>query len=575
MELYAKGQLSFLILNCLLERDFYGLDIITEIKARTSGNVDLKKPSVYSNLTRMEKQGQVSSYMRSSELGPNRRYYSITDKGRQTYQELKDEFERNHIDVFKDFRGDFDPITLSEPVRQMSISDAKIEEENSQTNENDISDDESDFFDFSSLNSPADAAQPVKVQDEMSYQAANEEQFVENQKAFEFAEQENEEFSASTFEERNDDKQTSVEETETIIEESAKAEEQQDKQEKVEEKNDAVFLTNEAAEYNQRIYDISKDINKYRRRRSFAEDQIAISVEAPLKDSEERTRQKVEEFKSSLLENKNKYAPAQPLFYERKQPEMAEIKEEAKDNTPVQDDGIFITSRLNDSQILKAKKIDPPRVRFESAPQKDKLPPPKRDVSIDPSHKEIISRLYSKSRQADSVNDGENILYDYDDLKNYYGQQNIKFSSYSKNESNFAHNTNKLSLISSLIVFLMFAGLSAISFAVLNAFDMLNVKTNFLFILIPALYIFEVIYHGYNVLRHTSWEPNPMMKQLYLWGITLVGTGLVVGLNFAFGMGVENFATYAATLILPILAILMVFPVRYYISRTILIKYWR
>ena len=77
MEIYAKGQLSFLILNCLLERDFYGLDIITEIKTRSNGNIDLKKPSVYSNLTRMEKQGLVSSYMQSSELGPNRRYYSI------------------------------------------------------------------------------------------------------------------------------------------------------------------------------------------------------------------------------------------------------------------------------------------------------------------------------------------------------------------------------------------------------------------------------------------------------------------------------------------------------------------
>ena len=103
MEIYAKGQLSFLILNCLLERDFYGLDIITEIKTRSNGNIDLKKPSVYSNLTRMEKQGLVSSYMQSSELGPNRRYYSITEKGRTVYQELKEEFERNHFNVFRDF----------------------------------------------------------------------------------------------------------------------------------------------------------------------------------------------------------------------------------------------------------------------------------------------------------------------------------------------------------------------------------------------------------------------------------------------------------------------------------------
>ena len=104
MELYAKGQLSFLILNCLLERDFYGLDFISEIYDKSDGRIDLKKPSVYSNLTRMEKQGYVSSYLKSSDLGPNRKYYSITEKGRSFYQELKSYFERNNIDVFRDFK---------------------------------------------------------------------------------------------------------------------------------------------------------------------------------------------------------------------------------------------------------------------------------------------------------------------------------------------------------------------------------------------------------------------------------------------------------------------------------------
>ena len=82
MDLYAKGQLSFLILTCLLERDFYGLDLISEIYNKSNGRIELKKPSVYSNLTRMEKQGYVSSYLKNSELGPNRKYYSVTERGR-------------------------------------------------------------------------------------------------------------------------------------------------------------------------------------------------------------------------------------------------------------------------------------------------------------------------------------------------------------------------------------------------------------------------------------------------------------------------------------------------------------
>ena len=106
MDLYAKGQLSFMILTCLLERDFYGLDIISEINKKSDGKITLKKPSVYSNLTRMEKQGYVSSYLQDSELGPNRKYYSITEKGRIFYNDLKDYYDRNNIDVFRDFKDE-------------------------------------------------------------------------------------------------------------------------------------------------------------------------------------------------------------------------------------------------------------------------------------------------------------------------------------------------------------------------------------------------------------------------------------------------------------------------------------
>ena len=103
MEIFAKGQLSYMILNCLLERDFYGLDFISEINKKSNGRIELKKPSVYSNLTRMEKQGYVSSYIKSSDFGPNRRYYSITEKGKSYYAQLKCDFEANNIDVFRDF----------------------------------------------------------------------------------------------------------------------------------------------------------------------------------------------------------------------------------------------------------------------------------------------------------------------------------------------------------------------------------------------------------------------------------------------------------------------------------------
>lgn len=608
MELYAKGQLSFLILNCLLERDFYGLDIITEIKGRTSGNVDLKKPSVYSNLTRMEKQGQVSSYMRSSELGPNRRYYSITEKGRQTYQELKEEFERNHIDVFKDFRGDFDPIELVAPAKPISHTDslksegaannysAETDEDlafNDYESQNETEEvDTSDFFDFSSLNKPQETASNKPVEEFFDSKEEKEEVVC----AHSFKEEDltdandlhtavNNVLPEEAFKEsvKKETVATDDKKEETFEEKAQISVEQEVNDSKVEKKNDAVFLSKEASEYNQRIYDISKDINRYRRRRSFAEDQIAISVEAPLRDSEERTKQKVEEFKSSLIENKNKYASSNRMTSEEffsminREDKVEEKPIEVNEKTEqLQDDGIFITSRMNERDVLRARKIEPPRLKIEPV-NKDKLPPPKRDVTIDPSHKEIISRLYAKSKtsQGEEFEEEDNILYDYDDLKGYYGRQNIKFNSYERHECKPNHNTNKLGLISSIIVFLVFAALSGVSFVLQSHFGLLNAQTSFLFILLPALCLVEVIVQAYNLLRHTSWEPNPMIRQLYLWGWTILGLCAVVGLNFAFGFNGVNFADFATTLIIPVLAIIMLVPFRYYVKRTILIKYWR
>ncbi len=594
MELYAKGQLSFLILNCLLERDFYGLDIITEIKARTSGNVDLKKPSVYSNLTRMEKQGQVSSYMRASELGPNRRYYSITEKGRETYEELKDEFERNHIDVFKDFRGDNEPIELVKPERIVPQVAHSFENQQSDINDDEIEqEDMSDFFDFSSLNEQNSPASKEETKEE-NFQQLMQEQF-ENalfpNKNNELQENKIQEESLSQVEEKIEGENlatsspvfmedNSISEAVQSVQASTTQPVQEKFEDKVEnktiEKNDAVFLSkDDANEYNKRIYDISKDINRYRRRRSFAEDQIAISVEAPLRDSEERTKQKVEEFKNSLIENKTKYnnrMTSEEFF------SMINKEEKEEEKAPVkthEDDGVFITSRMSDTSVMKARKIEPPRLKIDATPGKDKLPAPKRDITIDPSHKEIISRIYAKSRTGQEDEEVSNVLYDYNDLKGYYRNQNIKFSAYQKENSKVCHNTNKLNFITSLIVFAVFAGLSAIAFAVLNSVGFISSQTNFLFILFPALYLADVAFQGYNYLRHTSWEPNPIMKQLYVWGLALILAGVVVGVNFGCGLNTENFAEFATSIIIPIVAIIMVLPFRYYVKRAMLIKYWR
>lgn len=78
-----RGQLSNIILSTLFDNDKYGYEIIEVVKQQTDGKVVIKQPTLYSSLRRMEEQGLITSYWRDSEIGGRRHYYSITDYGKK------------------------------------------------------------------------------------------------------------------------------------------------------------------------------------------------------------------------------------------------------------------------------------------------------------------------------------------------------------------------------------------------------------------------------------------------------------------------------------------------------------
>ena len=572
MDLYAKGQLSFLILNCLLERDFYGLDFISEIYNRSNGRINLKKPSVYSNLTRMEKQGYVSSYLQSSDLGPNRKYYSITESGRRFYSDLKDYFDRNNIDVFRDFNdGNEDssnqnvtsPQVQQSPIHEEAFNDENEDEEELDTN---------DYFDFSDIDGSQtekrDYFEIAKTNEAESVSTSSKEEPLQQPSTLKTIESE----TTIQEEENNNEKETPA-----IIDEMESSQPQLKEEPK---KDDAVFISSkDVDEYNKRIYDISKDINKYRKKRSFAEDQISMVATDSLTESNERTRASIENFKSSIESKDASYQKNNTYDYSRHMaqrfPTINQKKE--KDEEPHQDDGKFITKRIDASTVEKARKIEPPRLKIipeYGANKETKLPAPKRDRSIDPSHKEILSRLYSRSNN-ENKEIREDALYDYNDLKSFYNDQNISFNVYKKPAEKNEHNTNKLYLYLSLFIFLLTATFSAILFISLMQTGNLNSNTNFLFILLPALVIIDVLIKFYNYKKYRGWLPSQMIPQWQIWLYSILGCGVVVGLNFIFGLNTTNFALYATTLILPMLMIIALLPIRYYLKRYMLIKYWK
>lgn len=572
MDLYAKGQLSFLILNCLLERDFYGLDFISEIYNRSNGRINLKKPSVYSNLTRMEKQGYVSSYLQSSDLGPNRKYYSITESGRRFYSDLKDYFDRNNIDVFRDFNDgnedSYNQNVTSPQVQQSPIHEEAFNDENEDEEELDTN----DYFDFSDIDGSQTEKREyfeiAKTNETESVSTSSKEELLQHPSTLKTIESE----TIIQEKENNNEKETFATMDEKEVSQPQLKEEPK--------KDDAVFISSkDVDEYNKRIYDISKDINKYRKKRSFAEDQISMVATDSLTESNERTRASIENFKSSIESKDASYQKNNTYDYSRHMaqrfPTINQKKE--KDEEPHQDDGKFITKRIDASTVEKARKIEPPRLKIipeYGANKETKLPAPKRDRSIDPSHKEILSRLYSRSNN-ENKEIREDALYDYNDLKSFYNDQNISFNVYKKPAEKNEHNTNKLYLYLSLFIFLLTATFSAILFISLMQTGNLNSNTNFLFILLPALVIIDVLIKFYNYKKYRGWLPSQMIPQWQIWLYSILGCGVVVGLNFIFGLNTTNFALYATTLILPMLMIIALLPIRYYLKRYMLIKYWK
>ncbi len=82
-----RGHIDTVILRVLQEQDSYGYEIIRSISTLSSGQYLLKEPSLYTSLKRLEKENMIRSYWGDENQGARRKYYTITQKGKDAYQE--------------------------------------------------------------------------------------------------------------------------------------------------------------------------------------------------------------------------------------------------------------------------------------------------------------------------------------------------------------------------------------------------------------------------------------------------------------------------------------------------------
>lgn len=85
---FKKGVLELCVLAVLDTKDCYGYELVNEI----SKDIDISEGTIYPLLRRIKSDGFVTTYLQESQQGPPRKYYRITDLGKNTKEKLESEW---------------------------------------------------------------------------------------------------------------------------------------------------------------------------------------------------------------------------------------------------------------------------------------------------------------------------------------------------------------------------------------------------------------------------------------------------------------------------------------------------
>ena len=113
---FLKGNIETIILCSLYNRDKYGYEIAKDIKDRTENAYEIKQPTLYSYLKRLQDDDLIDSYWGTESNGGRRRYYKLTDLGRKNCEKFVSEweFQRNVLSNLVDGTTEASEVTQEE-----------------------------------------------------------------------------------------------------------------------------------------------------------------------------------------------------------------------------------------------------------------------------------------------------------------------------------------------------------------------------------------------------------------------------------------------------------------------------
>ena len=78
-----RGYTDVILLRQLAEEDSYGYRLNKRVAEKSEGQLELKEATLYTAFRRLEDAGLIRSYWGDEATGARRRYYTLTDAGRE------------------------------------------------------------------------------------------------------------------------------------------------------------------------------------------------------------------------------------------------------------------------------------------------------------------------------------------------------------------------------------------------------------------------------------------------------------------------------------------------------------
>ena len=93
---FKKGVIEMCVLALVSQRDFYGYELLDTI----SKKIEISEGTIYPILRRLTQEKFFDTYLQESTEGPPRKYYRITERGREAAEALLKEWKsfRTHVD---------------------------------------------------------------------------------------------------------------------------------------------------------------------------------------------------------------------------------------------------------------------------------------------------------------------------------------------------------------------------------------------------------------------------------------------------------------------------------------------